>query len=149
MVAFATNHEPGTAAVEPKNRVGDFFVDVPGRAGWTGSATRTVAGENGRFDYDACRSVSLAQGGEGERGLLGRAWESIAGAGKWVYNKATGWHFEGRSALNGPHPTYGDVTSPNSDWIQLPSEQSIHHDNGVGNPELKFIHPSGREAVFS
>jgi hypothetical protein len=25
MGAFATNHEPGTAAVEPENRVGDFF----------------------------------------------------------------------------------------------------------------------------
>lgn len=25
---------------------------------------------------------------------------------------------------------------------------SIYHDNGVGQPELKYIHPDGREAVF-
>lgn len=64
MVAFATSYEPGTAAVTSENRVGNFFVDVPDRDGWTGSATRTVAGENDRFSYDACRVASLAQEGD-------------------------------------------------------------------------------------
>jgi len=64
MVAFATDYEPETATVEPENRFGNFFVDVSERAGLTGSATRTVAGGNDRFSYDACRSVSLAQVGD-------------------------------------------------------------------------------------
>lgn len=41
-------------------------MDVPDCIGTTGPQTRTVAGENDRFSYDACRGVSLAQ--EGERG---------------------------------------------------------------------------------
>lgn len=62
MVAFATGYEPGTATVTSENRVGDFFVDVPGCAGWTGSQTRFRAGENSRCRYDACQGASLAQG---------------------------------------------------------------------------------------
>lgn len=34
-------------------------------------------------------------------------------------------------------------------WRKLPPNQSIYHDNNVGSPEVKYIHPDGREAVFS
>jgi hypothetical protein len=91
----------------------------------------------------------LAQGGQdSDRGWFGRQSDRVTGAGKWVYNKLTGWHFEGRGAQNGPHPTYDQVRTQGSGWQLLGPSQSIYHDNGVGQPELKYIHPSGREAVF-
>lgn len=70
MVAFATDYEPETATVEPKNRVGDFFVDVPNCIGIDDLQTRTVVGENDRFSYDACRVASLAQGNSGPRRIV-------------------------------------------------------------------------------
>ena len=48
--------------------------------------------------------------------------------------------------MNNPYPTYDEVQG--RPWIILPEEQSIYHDNGVGRPEEKYIHPDGREAVF-
>ena len=91
----------------------------------------------------------MAHGGEGsDRGWFGRQWDRVTGAGKWVYSKSTGWHFEGRVARNGTHPTYDQVRTQGSGWQLLGPSQSIYHDNGVGQPELKYIHPSGREAVF-
>lgn len=68
---------------------------------------------------------------------------------KGLWKKATGWHFEGRDARNGNLPTYEQATGQGSEWTLLSPEQSIFHDNGVGKPELKFIHPDGREAVFN
>lgn len=66
-----------------------------------------------------------------------------------VWNALTGWHFEGRAARNGVHPTYDQARAQGSGWELLGPKQSIYHDNGVGQPELKYIHPSGREAVFN
>lgn len=68
---------------------------------------------------------------------------------KGLWKKATGWHFEGRDARNGNLPSYEQATGQGSEWTLLSPEQSIFHDNGVGNPELKFINPDGREAVFN
>ena len=65
-----------------------------------------------------------------------------------LWYDATYFHFEGREQLNQPYPSYEEVTAENSLWILLPPEQSIYHDNGVGAPEKKYIHPDGREAVF-
>uniref|UniRef100_UPI00259209B7 hypothetical protein n=1 Tax=uncultured Psychrobacter sp. TaxID=259303 RepID=UPI00259209B7 len=67
---------------------------------------------------------------------------------KKVAQALTAWHFEGRDARNGLHPTYAQVTAKNTKWRLLSPEESIFHDNGVGKPEKKFIHPDGREAVF-
>lgn len=106
MVAFATDHEPGTTTVEPKNRVGNFFVDVPDRAGWIGPQTRTGTGENDRFSYDACRGVSLAQGGNTNDIQIGSEIRikyiddiPIVGKGMWVrmansVRKALGFYNE-------------------------------------------------------
>ncbi|MBR4743910.1 MAG: hypothetical protein IK082_06955 [Oscillospiraceae bacterium] len=66
----------------------------------------------------------------------------------FIYYSATKWHFEDRDKKNGTHPTYQEVSSNDSGWTLLPKNESIYHDNGVGKPELKFIHPDGREAVF-
>lgn len=57
-------------------------------------------------------------------------------------------HYDHRDAMNGPHPSYKEVLKERSEWTQLPEDMSVYHDNGVGKPELKFIHPDGREAVF-
>ncbi len=65
-----------------------------------------------------------------------------------IYIAITRFHFEKRDQLNGEHPSYEEVTSRDTDWILLSEKMSIYHDNGRGRPELKFIHPSGREAVF-
>ena len=64
------------------------------------------------------------------------------------YYNATKWHFEDREKKNGIHPQYSEVNSEGSGWYLLPPEQSIYHDNGSGNPELKYITDDGREAVF-
>ena len=71
-------------------------------------------------------------------GLLSRVWNAL-----------TGWHFEGRTARNGTPPTYDQARAQGSGWQLLGPAQSIYHDNGVGQPELKYIHPSGREVVFN
>ena len=55
-------------------------------------------------------------------------------------------HFEYRNELNKPYPSYEEVQGRS--WVLLPADQSIYHDNGVGKPEEKYIHPDGREAVF-
>ena len=71
------------------------------------------------------------------------------GALRKLWFALTHWHFEGRFARNGPHPTYEEAMDPANGWILLPASMSIYHDNGWGEPELKFIHPSGSEAVFT
>ncbi|WP_283241550.1 RHS repeat-associated core domain-containing protein, partial [Halomonas sp. ATBC28] len=65
-----------------------------------------------------------------------------------IWRNSTAWHFEGRHCRNTDLPSFKSANSRNSDWILLPESQSIFHDNGIGKPELKFIHPDGREAVF-
>ncbi|MFS1525938.1 hypothetical protein ACL7TT_17830 [Microbulbifer sp. 2304DJ12-6] len=61
----------------------------------------------------------------------------------------TSWHFEGRAGRNGDLPTYGQAVNPASGWTKLSAAQSVFHDDGIGNPEAKFIHSDGREAVFN
>ena len=68
--------------------------------------------------------------------------------GKLVYYKATGWHFEMRDARNETYPTIDEVRKSDNSWELLPREQALLHDNKRGKPELKYIHPDGREAVF-
>ena len=65
-----------------------------------------------------------------------------------AYYDITKRHFEDREAKNGTHPTYEEVSDKNSGWTLLPESQSIYHDNGIGNPELKYTAADGREAVF-
>ncbi|WP_299003637.1 FG-GAP-like repeat-containing protein [uncultured Shewanella sp.] len=84
--------------------------------------------------------------------LLNQTGESVRkgdGFFKGLWKKATSWHFEGRDARNGNLPNYEQATGQGSEWTLLSTDQSIFHDNGVGKPELKFIHPDGREAVFN
>ena len=66
-----------------------------------------------------------------------------------IVKALTSWHFEGRDARNGVHPTYAQVNARDSRWRLLPKSQSILHDDGVGKPEEKYVHPDGREAVFN
>nr|WP_289057531.1 RHS repeat-associated core domain-containing protein [uncultured Psychrobacter sp.] len=71
------------------------------------------------------------------------------GIDKKVAQALTAWHFEGRDARNGLHPTYNEVRNKRNGWSPLSEEQSIFHDDGVGKKELKYVHPDGREAVFN
>jgi hypothetical protein len=75
--------------------------------------------------------------------------EGIKSTAQAVWQKATEFHFEGRDSKNVDLPTFSEVSSSRSEWIQLPSELSKYHDNETGSPELKFVHPDGREAVFT
>ncbi|WP_042457239.1 hypothetical protein [Neobacillus dielmonensis] len=59
------------------------------------------------------------------------------------------YQYERRDQMNGPLPTYDEVKDPKSGWVLLPVEMSIYHDDGKGKPELKYINPDGREAVFN
>jgi hypothetical protein len=72
----------------------------------------------------------------------------ITPIGRTIREKYEYAHYEKRDAMNDSLPTYKDVTRRNSEWILLPEEQSIFHDNHQGKPEQKFIHPDGREAVY-
>jgi hypothetical protein len=61
MVAFTSSFTPAEPVTRSKNRAGDFFWWSGECAGFDRSATRTVAGENDRFSYDACRGPALPQ----------------------------------------------------------------------------------------
>jgi hypothetical protein len=61
MVAFVSSYAPAEPATRSKNRAGDFFWTSGDCAGVDRSATRTVAGENDWFSYDACRGAALPQ----------------------------------------------------------------------------------------
>nr|WP_289057522.1 RHS repeat-associated core domain-containing protein [uncultured Psychrobacter sp.] len=86
----------------------------------------------------------LGQGPYGQANLLQQN-----NMGKAATKALTAWHFEGRDARNGVHPTYAEVDDKKNGWRLLPKEQSVFHDDGVGKPELKYVHPDGREAVFN
>lgn len=84
----------------------------------------------------------------GLRARIGSAMAQVGNALVQVGHSLTAWHFEGRAARNGAPIAYDQVTELGSGWQQLSASQAIYHDNGEGLPELKFIHPSGREIVF-
>jgi hypothetical protein len=81
--------------------------------------------------------------------FLGEAYDYIENGVKEGYKDVTDFHFEGREALNSDLPSYEEAIGKDSEWQLLPEEMSIFHDDGIGKPELKFIHPDGREAVFN
>lgn len=80
--------------------------------------------------------------------ITGDIYQSIIDGVIAAYEKATEFHFEKRDELNKAHPSYSEVRLPNSEWKRLGPDMSKYHDNGQGKPELKFVHPDGREAVF-
>ncbi|MGQ7246176.1 RHS repeat-associated core domain-containing protein, partial [Halomonas sp. V046] len=65
-----------------------------------------------------------------------------------IWRSSTSWHFENRACNNSNLPTYREAVGRNSQWQKLPESQAIFHDNGIGKPEVKFIHPDGREVIF-
>ena len=65
----------------------------------------------------------------------------------WVYEKATGWHFEGRDARNDPLPTSeSDILKNPEGWRE--ESRNAFHDDGDPHPEKKYIHEDGREAIY-
>jgi hypothetical protein len=59
-------------------------------------------------------------------------------------------HYEIRHRLNKgtENLTLKDVTQDDSGWREVPKWQTLYHDDGDEYPELKYIHPDGREVVF-
>lgn len=53
-----------------------------------------------------------------------------------------------RYKLNQNLPTFEEAVTPGSRWVLQPPDLSKFHDNHVGRPEYKFVHPDGREVVF-
>ncbi|HEY9078847.1 peptidoglycan-binding domain-containing protein, partial [Magnetovibrio sp.] len=64
-----------------------------------------------------------------------------------TYHDLTSWHFEDRARLNSPLPSTEDEAIKMG-FEKYPDEQSVFHQNNVGQPEKKYGHPDGREVVF-
>ena len=69
------------------------------------------------------------------------------------WNAITYFHFEGRDEKNIISESFNDIEKSSrqtdGNWIELPEEMAMYHQNGIGSPERKFICKEGREAVFS
>ena len=57
------------------------------------------------------------------------------------------WHYEERDARNSTLPASPDQAVAAGGTL-LPPAMSQLHDDGLGQPEQKFIFPDGREAVY-
>jgi RHS repeat-associated protein len=66
-----------------------------------------------------------------------------------IWGSMTSFQFEERDAKNVDLPTYDSIAGKKTEWIQLPPELSVLHDNKEKSPEIKFIHPDGREVVYT
>ena len=77
-------------------------------------------------------------------------WDTVKGAWNSVAKAATAWHFEGRDRRNVNLPASVEFARvQGSDWIKMKQSMNEYHDDGIGDPETKFIHPDGREVIYS
>jgi RHS repeat-associated protein len=61
----------------------------------------------------------------------------------------TAWHYESRLGLNINLPESPTIARERgSIWEQMPQSMNRYHDNEYGKPEMKFLHPDGREVVY-
>ena len=148
MVDFPTVAPPTTMVTKLTDDNPFAYIDDPL---YQNNGNTTPWQENPAVPLNA-RIMYLGDGGIGNV----NSFDSFAGAqgntgqvGNFSGIKPFAWHFEDRAELNGAPPSYAEVTAENSQWSKLPPSQSIYHDNNVGSPEVKYIHPDGREAVFS
>lgn len=84
-----------------------------------------------------------------EEGNVVRAQAQVTGDGDggWSIND---WHFEGRDELNTDLPESVDDIQDGDGWTELtPAQSAFHDDPATPDPERKFIHEDGREAVFN
>ena len=68
------------------------------------------------------------------------------------FKAITYFHSEGRDLKNKITESYSEIQDSaenGGDWTLLPNSMSVYHQNGIGEPELKFVCNDGREAVFS
>lgn len=59
----------------------------------------------------------------------------------------TRWHFGDREARNNPLPN-SMRRADRAGFEMYPQWQNAEHQNDVGFPEVKYVHPDGREAIF-
>ncbi len=64
-----------------------------------------------------------------------------------AYDLAQEWHFEERQARNTNLPQYKSVEAKGSEWTMAPEWMNAEHDNGDGLPEIKYMHPDGRDVL--
>ena len=64
-----------------------------------------------------------------------------------VINNATRWHFEDRDAKNKPLPN-SMRRADRAGFEMYPQWQNAEHQNDVGFPEVKYVHPDGREVIY-
>lgn len=62
-------------------------------------------------------------------------------------HNATRWHYEDRDALNQPLPDNAK-DARRMGFEKYPEWQNAAHQNEKGKPEVKFVHPDGREVIF-
>lgn len=66
-------------------------------------------------------------------------------ASKGKEGKGPEWHHEGRDARNSDLPESPEQAEKEG-WRRV--SRNKYHDNGIGNPEVKYVHPDGREAIY-
>ena len=106
----------------------------------------------GEFDLDDISSLAKSVW-EKTIDVTNSAKDAVVKSASTVYKSLTYFHFEGRDEKNIITESFNDIekASKQTDgsWIELPKEMAKYHQNGIGNPERKFICKDGREAVFS
>lgn len=60
---------------------------------------------------------------------------------------ATRWHFEDREAKNNPLPN-SMRRADRAGFEMYPQWQNADHQNDLGFPEVKYVHPDGREVIY-
>lgn len=59
----------------------------------------------------------------------------------------TRWHFEDREAKNKPLPS-SMRRADRAGFEMYPQWQNEYHQNNIGEPEVKYVHPDGREVIY-
>lgn len=64
-----------------------------------------------------------------------------------IKHDATRWHFEDREAKNKPLPNSMRRVD-RAGFEMYPQWQNEYHQNNIGEPEVKYAHPDGREVIY-
>lgn len=79
----------------------------------------------------------------GNRSVLDQAKQSAAR----LKHDATRWYFEDRDAKNKPLPN-SMRRADRAGFEMYPQWQNALHQNEKGEPEVKYVHPDGREVIY-
>ncbi len=129
---------------------GTSSTDDPAITTGDGSAAVTRSGADGRLGI-----VSVDENGNLQLvhvdadGTVVRAQAEVTGDADSGWGLSD-WHFESRDANNTDLPANVSDITEGDGWTELTVDQSIFHDDpATPDPERKFIHSDGREAVYN